>query len=385
VRPAHETKRIVYLSTVQILKWPFGYRAGFSISNDAEYLTLNGWSSLESMFQAIFGNNSLFSTSIFLINPNHEDPAMSLFNVDGSNSRDYEQISELINVSGNVDGIHAIGNFDNDDYRLFPIDEIIEKAAAKHQFSWWSNHGSENNRQNIGSFQLQSYQKGDVASSPYYSVSSAKLLGVKYFWLDDNVVDKKSLRGSSPILQEREIRDSSLITTFNRFRGLEGKFAPTLESLKDQISLGTLKSLIRKESGVIVYQHLGVSARVGRSIHSIVESQKDIPGSAIDFFLELQKLRKKGLWIAKTSVFLRYIDARRSLTVTNYGDCLLLKSLNKEHLSLDYISILTKFEVRKVELWGEHNLVVEHPEFRCLKLGKGKYVTILGKIDEENS
>jgi hypothetical protein len=385
VRPAHETQGIVYLSTVQILKWPFGYRAGFSISNDAEYLTLNGWRSLESMFQTIFGSNRLFSTSIFLINPNHEDPAMSLFNVDGSNSQDHEKISELINVVGNIDGVHAIGNFDNDDFRNFPINEIIEKAAGKHQFYWWSNHGSENNRQNIGSIELQKYQKGDVPSSPYYSVSSAKALGVKYFWLDDNVVNKKSLKGNSPILQEREIRDSSLITTFNRFRGLKGKFAPTLESLKDQISFSTLNNLIRKESGVIVYQHLGISARAGRSIHSIVESQEDIPGSAIDFFLQLQKLREKGLWIAKTSVFLRYLDARRSLTVTNHGDCLLLKSFSKELLSLDYISILTNFEVRQVEFRGEHQVEVEHPEFQCLRLGKRKYVTILGKIDEENS
>ena len=83
VCPVYETEGIVYLSTVQILKWPFGYRAGFSISNDAEYLTLNGWRSLESMFQTIFGNKGLFSTSIFLINPNDEDTAMSLFDVDG--------------------------------------------------------------------------------------------------------------------------------------------------------------------------------------------------------------------------------------------------------------------------------------------------------------
>jgi hypothetical protein len=383
VCPAYETEGIVYLSTVQILKWPLGYRAGFSISNDAEYLTLNGWRSLESMFQTIFGNKGLFSTSIFLINPNDEDPAMSLFDVDGSKSQDYEKISELIKVTGSVDGVHAIGNFDKNDFTCFPIKDIVEKTAENFEFSWWSNHGSENNRQNIGSLELQSYQEGDIASSSYYSVNLAKKIGVQYFWLDNNLVSEKSVRADARILQDKEIRDSTLITTFDRFRGLTGKYAPTLESVSDQVSINMLKNLIRKKSGVIVYQHLGISSRDGRSIHSIVESQTDIPSAAIEFFTSLQRFSHKGLWIAKTSVFLKYLDARQNITVANNGDCLILSSSSTKYISLDYISILTKFEVHQVKFQDHHQPVVDYPDFRCIRIGNREFVTVLGKIDEK--
>ena len=383
VCPVYETEGIVYLSTVQILKWPFGYRAGFSISNDAEYLTLNGWRSLESMFQTIFGNKGLFSTSIFLINPNDEDPAMSLFDVDGLKSQDYEKISELIKVTGSIDGVHAIGNFDKNDYTCFPIKDIVEKAAENFEFNWWSNHGSENNRQNIGSLELQSYQEGDIAGSSYYSVSMAKLLGVRYFWLDNNLVSEKEVTSNSRILQDKEIRDSTLITTFNRFRGLSGKFAPTLESLGDQVSIDMLKKMMKKNSGVIVYQHLGISARVGRSVHSIVESQEDIPCPAIEFFATLQRLSQKGLWIAKTSVFLKYLEARQNISITSVGDCLTIISSSKNYISLDYISISTKFEVHQVKFQNRHKPTVDYSDFRCIRIGKKEFVTVLGKIDEK--
>lgn len=367
---------------MQILKWPLGYRAGFSISNDAEYLTLGGWRSLESMFQTIFGSKGLFSTSIFLINPNDEDPAMSLFDIDGSKSQDYEKISELIKVTGSVDGVHAIGNFDKNDFACFPIKEIVEKTAENFEFSWWSNHGSENNRQNIGSLELQSYQEGDITSSSYYSVNLAKILGVQYFWLDNNLVSEKKIMTDARIIQEIEIRDSTLITTFNRFRGLNGKYAPTLESVSDQVSMNMLKNLIRKKSGVIVYQHLGISSRDGRAIHSIVESQADIPSAAIEFFTSLQRLSQKGLWIAKTSVFLKYLYARQNITVANNGDCLILSSSSTNDISLDYISILTKFEVHQVKFQEHHQPVVDYLDFRCIRIGKREFVTVLGKIDE---
>ncbi len=335
------------------------------------------------MFQAIFGRKGLFSTSIFLINPNDEDPAMSLFDVDGSKSQDYEKISELIKVTGSVDGVHAIGNFDKNDFACFPIKDIVEKTADNFKFSWWSNHGSENNRQNIGSLELQSYQEGDIASSVYYSASLAKKLGIQYFWLDNNLVSEKGIKADARILQDKEIRDSTLITTFNRFRGLIGKFAPTLESVGDQVSMNMLKNIIRKESGVIVYQHLGISSRYGRSINSIVESQADIPNPAIEFFSTLQRLSHKGLWIAKTSVFLKYLDARQNLTVTNDGDCLILISSSRKNISLDYISILTKFEVHQVKLQDLHQPAVDYSDFRCIRIGNREFVTVLGKIDEK--
>jgi hypothetical protein len=318
-----------------------------------------------------------------LINPNDEDPAMSLFDVDGSKSQDYEKISELIKVTGSVDGVHAIGNFDKNDFTCFPIKEIVKKTAEDFEFSWWSNHGSKNNRQNIGSLELQSYQEGDIASSSYYSVNLAKEIGIQYFWLDNNLVSEKQIKSDTRILQDKEIRDSTLITTFNRFRGLSGKFAPTLESVGDQVSIGMLKNIIRKKYGVIVYQHLGISSRDGRSIHSIVESQADIPTTAIEFFTNLQTLSHKGLWIAKTSVFLKYLDARQNITVTNEGDCLVISSSSTKHISLDYISILTKFEVRQVKFQDHHLPAVDYPDFHSIRIGNREFVTVLGKIDEK--
>ncbi len=360
-----------------MLKWPFGYRSGLTISNDAEYLTLKGWLALENFFHSIFGVHGLFSTSLFLVNPDSEDPAMSLFNSDGTKSSEFNSISPLI-LRKSIDGIHAIGNFDNADFCELPINKIISETVEKFSFDWWSNHGSSNNHQNIGHKGLDNYQQGDLQNSPYRSIGFARDLGVKYFWLDDNLLHRNKLGIYSDLFTPRLLRDNTHANTFNRFRGLAGDYAPTLASLRRQVSNPMIQNLLLLRQGLVIYQHLGITQRSGKAISRVVEAESDIPESAMDFFQSLALFRKKGLWVASTSTFLNYTYAIQNLSIRERRGALVISSKESSRLCLDYISIVTKNPIEEIFLEDALGNVCGFAEFTSTRIKTHKYITVLG-------
>ena len=362
---------------MKLLKWPYPYHAGLTISNDAEYLTLRGWLTLENFFRATFGRTGLFSTSLFLVNPDSEDPAMSLYGSDGTKSNDYDQISSLI-TNKSIDGIHAIGNFDNADFRDYPIPQIISETAEMFSFDWWSNHGSANNQQNIGHRELENYQQGDLPNSPFYSVNYARELGINYFWFDDNALTRSKMGRFSESFTTRSLRDGSTAVTFNRFRGLAGDYAPTLASLRRQISDSTLQRLLYLKQGAVIYQHLGISQRRNKAISKVVEVESDIPESAICFFQSLAEFQKKGLWVANTSTFLNYTHAVQNLSIHESRGALVISAKFGSRVCLDYVSIITKHPIEQIYFVDAAHKMVNFTEFTNSKVKSNKYLTVLG-------
>lgn len=339
----------------KILKWPIGKRAGFCISNDAEYLTLTGWEAIEKTYSEILGIENSISTSIFLVNPNSIDPAMSIVEMDGKRNLDTDKILGHIK-SGKIDGLHAIGNFDNSEYENFgslKAAELIKSMGL--ELKWWSNHGNENNKQNIGAVDLRNYQQGDIPGSKYYSLKTAQELGVDFYWLDDCISELGNTKVAN-LLKDRITRDSSKITTFFRYRGLEGMPAPTLESINIQVTKKVLEKILQTNSGLVIYQHLGISKRNGKNISSIVQGSDDIPDSAITTFKEIAGFCARGLWVTTTASFLKFIYAINNIAIKINGNSLHLES-NRKITTLRNVSIFIKQNPNNLEFIYDSNFI----------------------------
>ena len=354
--------------SASVLQWPIGYRAGLAIANDAEYLTLDGLSALREFFKEEFKSDKIFSTSAFLLNPNVQNPGFSIFN----NAKDFE-ISRLMRSlldSGIIDGVHALVDADLGPVPNSEISPLVKKLGNKFKLRWWSNHGSSSNLQNIGHHNLRDYQEGDVETSNYYSLDFARSMGIRYFTLDDDNRLELSLKHNQ-MLRTRECRDGSSITSFQRYRGLPGLPAPTLESFSDQVNSKLLKKLIHRRGGLVVYQHMGITARQGRVVDRVLNTASDIPGSAVATFREIYSLQSDGLWFARASAFLEFINARSSIFAHAKGNQLVIGGRGDGNaLNLSNVAVSTRTQIHEVTYLPSLTLACE-PSWEFRKTNQG--------------
>lgn len=334
---------------LSINSWPKDKKAGFCFSNDAEYLTLTGWDTVRSCFESVTNIKDSISTSFFITNPNPNDPAFSLLDSEGLEYPNTPLILELVKA-GEIDGLHAIGNYDETEFNP----EIIENginllSRSEHKINWWSNHGGTNNRQNIGAVDLENYQEGDLISSRSYSRDFTRKIGIKFFWLDDCLVTESEI-DNGDIFSSRLGRDNESIETFKRYRGLNGEPAPTLHSLRKQLSDEFLENLLKKQASVVVYQHLGIACRNGREITKVVETQNDIPNEAIEVFEKIGQLARTGLWVSRTSEFLDFIHARNNLAMRIDSENV-IHLINKSDMRINVSNITLTSNFLPVEIF----------------------------------
>lgn len=360
---------MLFDNRIQVLRWPIGKKAGFCFANDAEYLTLSGFKVLESTFSAIMELPNCLSTSIFLVNSDINDPAMSLLDNNCSPSSDLPSILDLVKT-GKIDGVHALGNFDSSYFDLEGITKGVQLITGnKLQLSWWSNHGNKNNKQNLGATDLLDYQEGDLPESKYYSKNSADALGIIFFWLDDSIATKNDILREK-IFKLRTLRNGQEISTFLRYRGLFGKPAPTLESLAEQLSENLLEEVLFRKTGISVYQHLGISRRKNGHIAGIVNSVDDIPGEAIDVFLKISLLNKKGLWVTNTTSYLNFNFAIKNLNAKYIHGKIKLDS-NSKTISLHNVSLLSKNKLEIDQIDYDSNFIkFKYAESERIKANK---------------
>lgn len=334
--------------SVRVLRWPLGFRAGLAISNDAEYLTLDGLMTLDGLFSEVLGPG-VFSTSAFLLNPNTGNPGFSLFAPHGSIT--IQDGMKALLHSGLIDGVHALVDNDQGNADMVRVRSAVAHLSSQVRLNWWSNHGGIENHQNIGHEKMSAYQEGDLVTSPFYSIAMAKSLGVRYFALDDN--NHLKLWGQhSKTFGQVNARDGSHLVVFHRYRGLRGMPAPTLESLPMQVTPRLIESLLRRRLGVIVYQHLGIASRRGREVSAIVSSGADVPPKAADTLRMLADAKGRGLWLARTSEFLDFLWTRKKLKLTVRGSSLFVGSDDSDSLKLDNIALSVGTKLRRVEFDG---------------------------------
>ncbi|MHC4114232.1 MAG: glycosyltransferase, partial [Planctomycetota bacterium] len=336
--PDHKVQIPNHMATVRLLPWPHPYRAGMTISNDCEYYS---WEDFCMIHQGLNSDSNSFfgpglrlpiSDSFWFFSEDPENLGFSYFNGTSTTRKSpFAPYMEELLKSGHLDTLHTFGGFDykGSFKRCHAKSAIEELAKIGIGISVWTNHGNQNNRQNLGGQWFNNYQKGDIPSSEYYHADILKAGGVKYCSLDSYATNRFSLGNNRSIgyvcgLVEEDdsvwkdrllcrdvLRDGQEMRVFRRFRGAR-RLAPDPSSLGLQLSDDNLDHLEDTGGAVIVYQHFGcIRDGKGRPM-----SRKGIPFPE-DAIVQMKELCKRyyerRIWVSPCSSFIKYVDTVEQL------------------------------------------------------------------------
>lgn len=325
--------------------WPYPYRGGLSISNDAEYMSFPFFKDLMDFLNSSTdtkmgkGLNIPVTSSMFFYSAHPYN--FSVFNghvVDSKESRDAQEILDYVS-RGVIDTIHAYGDFDGvggfcrgHAQRCF---DILQKNNLS--LPIFTNHGGVENVQNIGAD--ADYHQGDKVGSDAYHVDIMGACGVRYVWTDSMVLQKNiSVEGGyyqrarnlaktiikscgnenkrKKIVHSVRLNDGSELKGFYRFRST-GQNAPNLSSLGYQIHQINWDQFYAEGAALVLYQHLGVLHRVnGKCVPVTIEDALCRKSILLSPFYFLADEHHSGrLWMARLIEFLDYITLIESVDV----------------------------------------------------------------------
>lgn len=333
VLPAGEVVACGPEATVQILPWPYPYRAGFTLANDCEFFSwhdfcrLGQWLTTAASTPLGPGLGLPLSSSFWFFSEDPQGLGFSYFEGDDcrTRSRLAPYLADLLKL-GYLDTLHTYGGFDvrGGFRREHAETAIAELDRLGVRLSVWTNHGSALNVQNLGGQWANDYAQGDVPASGAYHADLLAQAGFRCFWLDAFSTNRFSLGtpqgrdyedglaapDPSPwgdrILCNDRLRDGQAILVCRRFRGRR-RWAPDPSSLAEQISPQNLDHLEASGGSVILYQHLGCFREPeGRAVCA---QGRRLPSTAVQQFQDLaERYRAQRIWIAPCASFLRYLD-----------------------------------------------------------------------------
>jgi hypothetical protein len=242
----------------------------------------------------------------------------------GHVTKDAHYLAEMIRA-GWIDTIHAYGDFDKGGFTR-PMAEAVLAEFKKQalNIAIFSNHGSDQNLQNLGHQGLESYQKGDVPSNAAYHLDITQKLGVKFVWVDTALTP--SPIAVDPIYRKVIARDGSTFFVFNRYRGLAGKPAPNAGSLAEQMTVADIDKIIATESTCVYYQHFGVREKNLDGSFS-ANSAPYFSIDALNVLSHLAAKQKSGeCLVAGVGRLLSYMHMRSRVGVRRHDDDLILFS-----------------------------------------------------------
>lgn len=219
------SQRIIKMFKKRIIspqKFPYPYQAAIAFSNDCEFQTEKCYQFFRDKIDANTGYNIKISHSLFFYTTNaicHS--SISYFDGISKKKTQYANFLKELNQSKLIDTLHSYGDFDKGGFnRQLALNalEIAQKESLS--FSIYSNHGTSENKQNIGHLELQNYQEGDIPNSNFYHADLTDAMGVKFFWCDE--ASDISYLPRENLLYKRFCRDGKSRNFFFRYRGLAG-------------------------------------------------------------------------------------------------------------------------------------------------------------------
>lgn len=356
---------------VNVLAWPYPYRAGMTIANDCEYYTWDDFCNVHRWLNGDVGKETAMgpalglpiSDSFWFYSDDAENLGFSYFQgvQPGKLSPYAAQMAEMIQA-GVLDTMHTYGGFDMTAGFSRRHAEVAHEELAKIGAvpALWSNHGNRNNIQNLRGQHVSDYALGDDVNSGAFHADITLQGGIKYFWLDVYSTNRFSLGNSlgrgfvdglaeddgalwgDRILCRDKLRNGMPITTFRRFRGKRG-MAPDAENFGEQVSDNALSHLIDSGGAAIIYQHLGCFRNDDGSPHS--RRGRPMPDTTIEKFEQIAQLyHGKKIWMATASTFVKYLDVVSSLRM-RFEEC---------EEGVDLILFKEKGALRESELGGVH-------------------------------
>lgn len=299
---------------VEFAEFPYPFKSAVAISTDCEFMTRKAYHDMHAELSDPQGLDLEIANSLFFYTTNSVcHSSISYFEgVTSKRSADASFLRELVQ-EGWIDTIHAYGDFDKGGFTR-SMAEIAAEECARNSMSLavFSNHGSDQNHQNVGHEALTAYQRGDLPGSSEYHLDLTTGMGARYFWVDTEL-QPSAISLESP-LRRVTARDGRELTLFRRYRGLIGKPAPNMGSLAEQITKGDLTGIVENRAGCIYYQHLGVARKNPAGGFDECKAPY-FPGDARERLKHLSRLQREGLClVAGTGRLLTYIDVRDSLS-----------------------------------------------------------------------
>lgn len=197
--------------------------------------------------------------SFWLFDPSGGD--MALFTHDCNHpGPQHSWLLDKLN-DGTIDVLHSAGSFGSRFNKGFTPSRVeIGKALeylAKHAPvpRIHSNHGDDQNIQNIGVEGQMAYHQGDLLQSSTYCLDLFRDYGVKYFWLDTGI--QRSLNKPYRVVRSQRCRDGSTIKTFERFLSPQVNWSPNAQNFAEQLSSSILAFSVEFDQPLIFYTHWG--------------------------------------------------------------------------------------------------------------------------------
>jgi hypothetical protein len=316
-------------------KFPYPFRAGFTICNDIDEITTADEFILLHEFLNTTKSTPLGEGLDLEIGdsfiPNRIKNYFSYFS---GREKDREVIKDFVKA-GIIDSIHSYGERTVHRKQVISILEELEKDNCKVKV--WIDHSIVPN--NLGRF--NSKGKGDIKSSPVYHADLTLRYGIRFAWMGRstgivgqetplkvksfiNMLDKEHLiptcitvlkeiikivlgyLGVKPFLIHRGnkllnvtlLRDGNLIFEFNRLNNHWHRPLPDIHKLGYMIRDKVLEELIRIEGCSILYMHLGFVRENGKL---------NMPSSAIRSLRNLSKKYREGkIYVTTTYKLLNY-------------------------------------------------------------------------------
>lgn len=307
-------------TSLTLRPFPHPYRAAVAISNDCEFM---GWSDFLALYRILNGPEELgleVGTSLFFYVTNALCHSSFGYFEDLGNtpSPHAPQIRELVRA-GYIDTVHAYGDFDDGTFVRGHAERVVAECERHGmRFPVWTNHGSDQNFQNLGHHGLTGHQQGDDPASPFYHLDLLRQIGATYFWVDDGY--QQAVADGTPLLYSETARDGSTLRLMRRYRGLAGKPAPMAASLPEQMTVADLDLLVERSEACIYYQHLGAWERTGPT--QFVSNRPPYLSPAGRRVLEhLADLYRRGDCLVTTPARLvRYLAARNAIELRRTPD-----------------------------------------------------------------
>lgn len=270
-------------ASIKLRKFPYPYKAMFSIASDIDYTTLYEFCEIHKFLNTfeetkmgrglgldIADSFWMFKSSQInmenYIDYNKIKTAseeMSWFVGDNHETKEYflkEEIKKFISV-GWIDSLHSYGDFTNKNSgittfkREHSIAAINELKKENIKIKIWIDHGSATNTQNFGNSTKYKYQWGDQKNENSYHTDITIPYGIEFIWNPD--VDNEL--GYESAISPRVLADGQKVWQFKRYTVKQNEWIWHTDKLGNELSEKNLKHIEALGLYSIYAQHLGMN------------------------------------------------------------------------------------------------------------------------------
>lgn len=209
----------------------------------------------------------------------------------------HARAAAVLGRAGLLDTLHSIGGRRHaGGCRHYGREQIAAAYAFLEAEGWpvhvYTNHGSTEDRQNIGDVTFATYHEGDELGAALYHLDITVRNGLRFFWCDPDYTSSHprlaaELDTPEALFVSGRGRDGTAFLRFRRWLGAGLVAGPSLDNLSLQIS-----DLLARPSTpgyAVIYQHLGVERDADGRPHSATFPLRADALAALDQLAEAQQ------------------------------------------------------------------------------------------------